>query len=160
MFVRILIRRSSNHNYSLHTEGLFTQDWLNSFWIAIVCSVLSFSSQGKQSDECTWRRMSLPSRNLYTCKQVVSVIVACIFSLRLSLQSCCCLFTCLFPFYTALCCCLFTSLSLFYTDVVAIFLFIRWSCKQVHCVCFLSFCLFVSNNTISIFVIIRIKHYI
>ena len=30
---------------------------------------------------------------------------------------------------------------LFYTNVVSIFLFIRWSCKQVHCFCFGSFCL-------------------
>ena len=30
---------------------------------------------------------------------------------------------------------------LFYTDVVAIFLFIRWSCKQAHYFCFWNFCL-------------------
>ena len=33
----------------------------------------------------------------------------------------------------------FNSLSLFYIDFVVIFLFIRWSCKQVHCVCFRNF---------------------
>ena len=43
------------------------------------------------------------------------------------------------------CCCMFTCLSLFYAafcyTVVAIFLFICWSCKQVPCFCFWSFCL-------------------
>ena len=35
MFVRSLEQRSSNHNYSLHTQRVFTQDWLNSFWIPL-----------------------------------------------------------------------------------------------------------------------------
>ena len=61
-------------------QRIFTQDWLYSFWIAIVCSGLPFISHGKLSDECTWRRMSLPSRNLYKCKQVAcNVIVTCLF---------------------------------------------------------------------------------
>ena len=42
--------------------------------------------------------MSLPSQNLYKYKQVVYVIVVYVFCLRLSSQSCCCLFTCLSPF--------------------------------------------------------------
>ena len=78
----------SSHAMCLHT-------WLTEFfWIAIACSILSFISHSKQSDECIWRRMSLPSQNLYKFKQV---------------QCCCCLFTCLSPFYTEYCCCLFTS---------------------------------------------------
>ena len=56
--VRSLQYKSSNHNYSLHMQIVFTQDWLNSFLIPIECSVLPFISQGKQSDECGWRRMS------------------------------------------------------------------------------------------------------
>ena len=128
MFVRYLIRKSSNHEYSFHTQRVFTQDWLNSFWITIACSVLPFIwkrffyspkktlnksnnfflrkskidmlililwpntkrnvscsilpfiSHGKQSNECTSRRISLPSRNLYKCKQVAcNVVVACLF---------------------------------------------------------------------------------
>ena len=71
-------------------------------------------SQGKQSDECT-----LPSRNLYKCKQVVYVIVVCVFCSRLSLQSCLHVY------------------PLFYTDIVAIFLFIYLFCL----LCFWSFLL-------------------
>ena len=56
-------------------------------------------------------------------------------------------------FYTALCCCLFTFEFFFYNHVVAIFLFIRCLCKQVHC---FGFGAFVDHfkNTISILVII------
>ena len=40
---------------------------------------LDFYIAARQSNECTWRRMSLPSRHLYKCKQVAcSVIVACL----------------------------------------------------------------------------------
>ena len=75
-----MFSKSLNHNYSLHTQRVFTQDWLNSFWTSASCSVLPFLSHGKQSNECTWRRMSLPSKHLYKCKQVAcSVIVACLF---------------------------------------------------------------------------------
>ena len=38
-------------------------------------------------------------------------------------------------------CCYCLFIPLFYTDVVAVFLFICWSCKQVHYFCFWSFCL-------------------
>ena len=57
-------------------------------------------------DECTWRIMSLPSRNLYKCKEVAwSAAVACLSAIL---------------FYSALCCYLFTSLSPF------IFLYWCW----------------------------------
>ena len=80
LFVRSLIRRSSDHNYSFHKQCVFTQDWLNSFWIVVERSILPFILQTKQSNECTWRRMSLASRNPYKCTQVAcSVIVACLF---------------------------------------------------------------------------------
>ena len=132
MFNRPLQQRSSNNNYSLHMQRVFTQDWLNSFWIAVVCSVLLFISLGKAF---WWRRISLPLRNLYKCKQFFHCYCLWVFFLLLSLQSCCCLFTftCLAPFIILHCwCCLFTCLlvyPLFYIDVVAIFLFIHWSCK-------------------------------
>ena len=98
MFVRSFTRRPSNYNYSLYTQRLFTQGWLNYFWIAITYSVLSSISQGKQSEEFTWRWMSLPLRNLYKCKQTVYCYFCILFTL--SLQYCCCMFTCLSPFYT------------------------------------------------------------
>ena len=44
--------------------------------------------KSKQSDEFTCMKMSL--RNLHKCKQVVY----CVFHLRLSLESCCCLLSC------------------------------------------------------------------
>ena len=60
--------------------------------------VLSFISQGKQSDESTWRRMSVPSRNFNKYKEIVYCYF-CIL-LTLSLQCCCYMFTCLSPFFT------------------------------------------------------------
>ena len=45
-------------------------------------------------------------------------------------------------------CCLFIP-SFIYTDVVAIFLYIRWSCQQVHCCVFVAF-VYLFNSTISI----------
>ena len=57
----------------------FAQDWLNSFRIAVVCSVLPFISRGKQSNQCTLGRMSLPSWKIHKCKQIAcSVVVACL----------------------------------------------------------------------------------
>ena len=86
---------------------LFTQDWMNFFWIAVTWSVLPFISQSKQSNECTWKRTSLPSRNLYKCKQVAwSVAAACLSAI----------------FYTTLCCWLFTSLSPFYILMLLLYL--------------------------------------
>ena len=70
-----LIGRSSNHNYSLHTQHVFTQFWLNSFRIAVASRVVPFLLQGKQYDESAGRRMSLPSRILYKYKQVVVVLL-------------------------------------------------------------------------------------
>ena len=72
-------------------------------------------------------RMSLPFRKLFKYKQVVYVIVLAVLLLPVF---------CLSLFLLHCCCCLFTSISLFYTDVVTIFLFIRWSCKQDHWFCF------------------------
>ena len=87
MLIRSLQQRSSSHNYSLFTQRVFTQDWQNSNWITVACSVLPFISyhKGQQSDACTCMRMSL--RNLYKCKQIVyfvyvhlcRVVVACLF---------------------------------------------------------------------------------
>ena len=66
-------RNGSSHktDWILSEPHVFTQDWPNFYWINISYSVLPFISQSTQSDKCTWRRMFLPSRNLYKCKQVV-----------------------------------------------------------------------------------------
>ena len=77
-----------------------------SFTDAFACFVLPFISQSKLFDECFWRRLTLPSRNLYQTKHVVYVIAVCVFCL--SLQCCYC----------------FLFILLFYTNVVSLFLFI------------------------------------
>ena len=59
-------------------------------WIVIACSVLAFISHGKQSDECTWRIISVWLRE-------ISINV------NKRWQRCC-----FSVFYTALICCLFT----------------------------------------------------
>ena len=129
-------------DWSLSETRVFTQDWPNSYWIAVTYSILPFISQSTQSDEFTSRRMFLPSRNLYKCKQVAcSVVVACFYPF----------------FYTALCYCLFTSLSpFFYTDVVAIFLIFINHVNKPNIFVFAFLFLFVYHfkNTISIFVTI------
>ena len=80
-------------NFSLYTQLVFTQDcflnsrvlfthyWPNSNWITVACCVLPFISPDHQSDECTWRRMLLTSRNLYKCKLAagIVVVVACFY---------------------------------------------------------------------------------
>ena len=48
------------------------------------------------------------------------------------------------------CCCLFTCLYPFYIDVIVIFLFILWPCKQDHYFVFVAF-VYTFNKTISIF---------
>ena len=46
-----------------------------------------FISQTEESNKCTWRRISLPFRNLYKCKQVTcNVVVACLLLNRLFTQ--------------------------------------------------------------------------
>ena len=86
MFNRSLQQRSSNHNYCLHTQRVFTQDWLNCFRITIACSVLPFIPQEKR-----WEG---------ECKQVVYCYFCILFTL--SMLCCCCLFSSLSLFYTDL----------------------------------------------------------
>ena len=87
-------------NSNTTSRIVLTHDWLNSNWITVACYILPFISHDQQSDECTCRRMFLPSRNLYKCKQAVY----CVFCLRSSLKNCCC-------YQSALWYCLFISLS-------------------------------------------------
>ena len=133
MFGRSFIRRSSNHNYSFHTERVFTQDWPNIFWIAVACSGLAFMSQGKQSDvfeeECLCRKVfinvikSLAMLLLHVFFLipyfiVIDIVVACLCLVVDHVNK---LFIGIIVFC---CCCMFTFLSDFlYTDVVAIFFY-------------------------------------
>ena len=57
------------------------------------------------------------------------------------------------PFYTNVVVACLLLYSFFYANVVHIFLFIRWSCKQAHYLCFCSF-VYRFKNTIFIFVTI------
>ena len=99
--------------FSSHATCLYTF-FLNS----VACSVLPFISQTKQPNECIRGRMSLPSRNLYKCKQVAfNVVVACLLVYPLFLY---CIF--LLPVY---------FLFPFYTDVVGIYFFIHHVNKPI-----------------------------
>ena len=75
------------------TSELFHTGLTESFF-AVECSVLQRASRNKQSDECTWRRMALPSRNLFKCKQVwwwvgvACLLVICCFMLILLMYFC------------------------------------------------------------------------
>ena len=150
-----IVQRSSNHNYSLHTQRVFTQVWPSPFWPAVASSILPFISHGKQFDECSWRRISLPSRNLYNCKQVACSIVVTSFVLFRH-----------FLYRTSLLLVYFL-IPLFYTDVVVVCLLLY--ALFISIMLLLYFCLFVDHvkkpiifsfgtfvyyfkNTISIFV--------
>ena len=89
---------------------IFTHYWLNSNLISRIVFTLSclFYHKCQQSDECIWKRMSAPSRNLYKCKQADY----CAFCLSSSVQSCCYVFTYLSAFLY----CLFTFGVSFYTS--------------------------------------------
>ena len=66
-------KRSSNYNYSSHKT-----DWILSESRWMLC--LAFYITAKQYNECTWRIMFLPLRNLHKCIQVAcSVVVVCLF---------------------------------------------------------------------------------
>ena len=119
-----------NLTHWLHKQRVFTQDWLNSFWIAVAFSFLPFTLHGKQSIECTWRRMSLPLRNLYKCKQVAcSVVVACLLVYPL--------------FYTELCCCMFSFESPFF--ILMLLLLVYFFIPIFILMLLLYFCLYVDN---------------
>ena len=75
LFVRSVKRRSLNHECSLHTQRIFTQDWLSysypssaSFWL--------FMGLHKQSDESSWIKIFVfsSSQELYC-----DFIVVCVF---------------------------------------------------------------------------------
>ena len=82
----------------LHTQRVFTQDWLNPFWVIIAFCVLLFISHGKQSDECTKRRRSLSS---ITVNKLF--IVICVFCCPCSVV----IASCLSHFFEW--CCLFVN---------------------------------------------------
>ena len=116
--------------------------------------LLPFIAHGKQSNECTWRRMALPLHNLYKCKQVgCSVVVACfIYQLFFILH---CVVACLLLNPRMLLLLVYFFIPFFYTDVVAIFcLFVDHVNKFFHYFCFGAF-VYHFKNSISIFVTIH-----
>ena len=118
--------RVHNNNCSIYNRDLQTTiilcttkvsshktDWILSEFPLLA---LYFTLQSKLFNECTWRRISVPSRNLYKCKLVIvifvfflrcpwSVIVAC-----LLVYSVFCVLMLLLPVYFIIpflywCCC-------------------------------------------------------
>ena len=79
MFARSLSQRPSNHNYSLFTQRVFTQDWPNSYWITVSYSVLPVL-QSTQSGECTWRRMFLPREITKNVNKLLALLLLHVFS--------------------------------------------------------------------------------
>ena len=77
--ITILQQRSSNHNYSLHTEHDIHTRLTEFFLNPVVCFFFAFYIATKQSNESTWRR---------SCLLLIFVLFWC------------CLFTSLLFFYT------------------------------------------------------------
>ena len=77
LFVRSLKRRYLNHDCALHTQRVFTQNWLNSYYWLLVLSCL-FICICKQSDKYSWSKMFVfsLSRELYR-----DFIAVCVFIL-------------------------------------------------------------------------------
>ena len=86
--------------------------------------------------------MRMPPRYLYECKQVVY----CVFCLRSSLQSCCCLFFVYMLFYIGPCCCLFISLSPY---------FLYWRCCYILFIFVLGGIAYYFMNTIYVIVLLN-----
>ena len=108
IFIRKIFKPQlfSSHAMGLHTR--LTEFFLN-LLLALSCLLYN---RLKQSHECSCKGMSLPSRNLYKCKQVTcSVVVVCLlvyplflycivmlpiyFLIPLFLSWCCC-YTCVY----------------------------------------------------------------
>ena len=103
--------------YARYTSSHKT-DWI--YTDPIACFPFPFISQSKQSDVCSWMRMFSRSRNMCKCEYHYFIVI-CIFCYIYSNNVYCCfLFPCLLLFF-------------FFTEVIPIFLFIRWLCKQVRC---------------------------
>ena len=113
---RILFQLRVVFTHDWSSRVALAHDWLNSNLITIACSVLPFISDDQQSDECIWRRMFLPSRNLYKCKQAVYWV----FYLRSSLNNCFCYLSAIFFIlhFVIACLCL----------CPIIFFFLHWRC--------------------------------
>ena len=52
-------RRSSKHNHSLHTQRVFTQHWLNSYYLLLSALYSTFIILHKKSNEYFWSKMSV-----------------------------------------------------------------------------------------------------
>ena len=90
-------------------QCVFTQDWLNSFWIAIACPVLPFMNA------C----LCLRKISINVNKLLAVLLLPVYLFIRFFLYS-----TLLLPVYFLV--------PFLYADVVAIFLIKSWSCKQTR----------------------------
>ena len=75
-FVRSVKQKSSNHDYSLHKQRVFTHDWLNYYYSLSVLSCL-FIILHKQSDERSWSRMFVFSLSQEMYRDCIVVCVFC-----------------------------------------------------------------------------------
>ena len=108
------------------SHAMYLSTRLTEFFLNFRCLLLSFISHGKQSNECTCRKVSLPSRNLCKCKQVAcSVVVTCLFAYPHFLY--CFLFL---PVYflvhsfIPMFCCLFTPLYHFFILMLLLYFYL------------------------------------
>ena len=75
LFVRSIYRRSSNLDCSLHTQRVFTQDWLNYYSSpALSCLLISLS---KQSNKRSWSRMFVFSLSQELYRDFIVICVLC-----------------------------------------------------------------------------------
>ena len=120
-------QRSSNHNYSHHTQRVFTPDWLNYLRTplpALFCSLMN----ALEREYLCFREISI---NVNTLLAVLLLPVYVFIRFFILLFDVTCLL--LYPLiYLYWCCC--------------IFLYICWSCKQGLYFYFGSFCLTFSEH--------------
>ena len=125
-FFYILLRNNNNCSLDLYNRDLQT-------------TIIRFT-RNLSSHKTDWIFFELPFSGSvlpfippFICLGEISInvnklfIVTFVFCLHCPCSCCCCLFTCLSPFLDS--------------DVVAIFLFMHWSCRQAYYFCFWSFCL-------------------
>ena len=128
-----------NYNYSLHMQLVFTQDWQNSFWIPLpapshllYCRVKSLINALLGQYLCL-REISINVNKCFIVILYFDIVVPSVLFLHAYL---------FISFYMLMFLLLvYFFIPLFYTDVVAIFLFIRWSRNKCHYFDSWSFCL-------------------
>ena len=112
LFVRSVKRRSSNHDYSLHTQRVFTQDWLNYYYLSPALFCL-FIVLHKQFDELAWNKRS--------CSRFLEKSIATsLLFVHFVHIACCCAHLVVYLLFSYWCCCWFTYNNLCNNLVVVI----------------------------------------